>query len=90
MKGAIERDLIAGASNVKDNKDQVIILLEGDEIKIKEMIEKMKSGILLNNKGAKVIKVVEEISGPPLLEFQYVSLDFTLDDFRNPSLLFFL
>lgn len=56
IRGALKRKLRAGATNLKEDKNKVSFTLEGDNEKIIDLVNTMKSGKVLNSWGAKVCK----------------------------------
>jgi len=58
MRGAMKRGLKSGATNL-ENKTEVDFMLEGDEAKINEMVDFIKSGQDINDWGAKIDELKE-------------------------------
>ena len=58
MRGAMNRGLKAGATNL-DNKSEVDFMLEGENEKIQEMVDFIKSGEDINDWDAKVEELQE-------------------------------
>ncbi len=59
IRGAMKRNLRAGATNVEHDKTQVLLTLEGDEQKIQEIVSFLQSGKDINSSKAKVSRIVE-------------------------------
>jgi acylphosphatase len=53
MRAAIARGLVAGVTNVRTDRTRVDISLKGDQAKIQEIIDGLKSGKQLNSWGAR-------------------------------------
>lgn len=70
MRGAIARNLVAGATNVKSDRTRVDISLSGDPSKINEMVEGMKSGKKLNSWNAHCTSVEITQTGKQPLEHE--------------------
>jgi acylphosphatase len=66
MRGALERGIVAGATNIRSDRTRVDIALRGDPAKIQEMVDGLKSGKKLNSWGAHCtsVEVVEEGKAP--------------------------
>jgi len=54
MRGAIKRNLYAGATNCTDDKNKVIATFKGNESKIEDLVSTLASGNVLNSWGAQV------------------------------------
>ena len=54
IRGLIKRSLVGGATNHKENGDQVTFTISGDPSLIIELIEDLESGKKLNSWGAQV------------------------------------
>jgi hypothetical protein len=59
IRGCQNRNLEAGATNDKHDKDRVLFTLSGDEIKINEIVNFLGSSKDLNSWGAKVTDLKE-------------------------------
>lgn len=71
MRAAIRRDLTAAAENLKvPDRDQVLFFLQGDNDKINEIVDFMRSGKELNSWHARVERLEELEDGPPLESFK--------------------
>ena len=67
IRACKKRDIDAGATNDPDDKNKVDLTLFGTEEKMKELVDRLKSGEKLNSWGAQVTSVEEVDSGlPPL------------------------
>mmetsp|Transcript_19518 Transcript_19518/g.74898 ORF Transcript_19518/g.74898 Transcript_19518/m.74898 type:complete len:112 (+) Transcript_19518:249-584(+) len=90
MRAAIKRGLTAAAENLKvPDRDQVLFLLEGDNSKINEIVDFMRSGEELNSWHARVDRLEELDSGPPMSEFKVTTAN--VDNFNwSPNVEFYI
>jgi hypothetical protein len=63
----MKRGLQAGASNIKQDKSRVSLVLIGKNIEIENLIQSIRSGMKLNSQGAQVRKVLERGYAPKRL-----------------------
>lgn len=70
VRGALSRGLVAGATNVENDSSRVDISISGDSLKVKEMIDEIKSGKELNSRGAQCTKIVFLENGRQPLEHE--------------------
>jgi acylphosphatase len=77
VRCAMNRGLVAGATNDRRDETRVDIALEGDPVKIQDMVDAMKSGKLLNSRGAcyHSVEVVEEGKDPRQHQVNSVNCD---------------
>jgi acylphosphatase len=70
MRGALQRNVVAGATNVRSDRTRVDIALRGDPSKIQEMVDGLKSGKKLNSWGAHCTSVEIVSDGKPPLQHE--------------------
>jgi acylphosphatase len=75
IRACIRRQLKGGASNDKDNDSLVHFTLVGDNDKIEEILQFLRSGKELNDWGAKVETLIEHKQG--VLGYPFVSQCFS-------------
>jgi acylphosphatase len=89
IRAAIKRDLIAGATN-QPNPNEVSFALAGENHKIQEIIDFLKSGKPINNWGAKIMEVVEFTDKKDPIETYQVTTS-NVDSFEwSPNVDFYL
>ena len=63
MRGALKRNLEAGATNCKDDKNKVVATFSGERARIDDLVQTLGSGKVLNSWNAKVSSYEENPSG---------------------------
>ena len=69
MRGAMKRGLKAGATNLS-NTHEVDIMLEGDDSKIQEIVDFIRSGKNINDWDAKIDELKEIESGNSIEDYE--------------------
>jgi acylphosphatase len=77
MRAAINRGLIAGATNVKSDPSRVDIALQGDPAKIQGIVDDLRSGKRINSWGARCtsVEVMPEGKSPLQHEVNTTNVD---------------
>ena len=70
MRGSIKRQIIAGATNHKEDRNRVDVTLQGDQKKIDEIITKLRSGEEINSWHARCDEVIMQENGKAPLEHE--------------------
>ena len=83
MRGALKRNLEAGATNCKDDKEKVIATFAGDRPKIDDLVSTLGSGKVLNSWKAQVTSYEENPSGLDIDDHEVTTKN--VDDINWPG-----
>ena len=83
MRLSLNRNIVAGATNCKKDKNKVIATFQGDRKKIDEIVHELTSGKVLNSWNAQVYTYEEESKGKKINEHEVTTLN--VDDIQWPG-----
>ena len=83
MRGAMKRNLEAGATNCKDDKNKVIATFSGDRSQINDLVSVLGSGKVLNSWKAQVTAYEETPSGLEIADHEVTTKN--VDDINWPG-----
>ncbi|OQS07077.1 hypothetical protein THRCLA_20223 [Thraustotheca clavata] len=89
IRAMIKRDIVGGATNLRENRDQVEMTLDGDENVINEFLATLQATKPLNDWGAQVNKLTIMSTGREVNAHQVTTSNVDNRDW-NPNVKFYI